>query len=100
MRTEFRKLKIITGLKTFNSKFPCEPANADGGVIAHHLHGDHRQRFGLRGIYLAGHDARSPARFPECVSSPRPQRGPEASQRTSLAIFISEAARVFSAPLA
>ena len=41
-----------------------------------------------------------PGSFSGMVSSPRPQRGPEASQRTSLAIFISEAARVFSAPLA
>src|SRR5260370_1320082 len=32
------------------------------------------------------------------VSSPRPQGGPEASQRMSLAIFINEAARVFKAP--
>src|ERR1035438_123594 len=41
-----------------------------------------------------------PGSFSGRVSSPRPQRGPEASQRMSLAIFMSEAARVFSAPLA
>src|SRR5437867_6558026 len=39
-----------------------------------------------------------PGSFSGSVSSPRPQRGPEASQRTSLAIFMSEAASVFSAP--
>ena len=32
------------------------------------------------------------------ASSPKPQRGPEPSQRMSLAIFISEAASVLSAP--
>jgi hypothetical protein len=35
-----------------------------------------------------------PARSPECVSSPRPERGPEAIQRTSLAIFMRAAASV------
>ena len=34
------------------------------------------------------------------VISPRPRRGPEASQRTSLAIFIRSQARAFSAPWA
>jgi hypothetical protein len=32
------------------------------------------------------------------VISPSPERGPDASQRTSLAIFISEAPTVFSPP--
>ena len=41
-----------------------------------------------------------PGSFSGRISSPKPQRGPEASQRMSLAIFISEAASVFSAPLA
>src|SRR5260370_35355823 len=39
-----------------------------------------------------------PGSFSGSVSSPGPQRGPEASQRMSLAIFMSEAARAFSAP--
>src|SRR5207237_1264171 len=39
-----------------------------------------------------------PGSFSGRVSSPRPQRGPEASQRMSLAILNSEAARVFNAP--
>ena len=29
---------------------------ADGGVVAHHLGGDHGDGFALRGIYFAGHD--------------------------------------------
>src|ERR1700747_2939338 len=41
-----------------------------------------------------------PGSFSGRVSSPKPQRGPEASQRMSLAIFMSEAARVLRAPLA
>ena len=39
-----------------------------------------------------------PGSFSGMVSSPRPERGPEASQRTSLAIFISATASCFSAP--
>ena len=39
-----------------------------------------------------------PGSFSGMRSSPRPERGPEASQRTSLAIFISAAASAFSAP--
>ena len=41
-----------------------------------------------------------PGSFSGRCSSPRPQRGPEPSQRMSLAIFISEQARVRRAPLA
>ena len=39
-----------------------------------------------------------PGSFSGITISPSPQRGPEASQRTSLAIFISATASVFSAP--
>ena len=39
-----------------------------------------------------------PGSFSGMLSSPRPQRGPEASQRTSLAILFRLAASVFSAP--
>ena len=41
-----------------------------------------------------------PGSFSGIVISPRPERGPEAIQRMSLAIFISAAASVFSAPWA
>ena len=40
-----------------------------------------------------------PGSFSGMMSSPRPQRGPEASQRMSLAIFISEAASGFERAL-
>src|SRR5690606_7565380 len=39
-----------------------------------------------------------PGSFSGMVSSPRPQRGPEASQRMSLAILARAQARVLSAP--
>ena len=39
-----------------------------------------------------------PGSFSGIVNSPKPQRGPEASQRTSLAILFKLAASVFSAP--
>ncbi len=41
-----------------------------------------------------------PGSFSGIVISPMPQRGPEASQRTSLAILLSEAATVLRAPWA
>src|SRR5438094_10610724 len=40
-----------------------------------------------------------PGSFSGIINSLSPQRGPDASQRMSLAIFISEAASVFKAPL-
>ena len=50
---------MITGLKTFSSKLPCEPAKAIGGVVAHHLHAHHRHRLALRRVHLARHDRRA-----------------------------------------
>ena len=41
-----------------------------------------------------------PGSFSGIRISPRPERGPDASQRTSLAIFVSAAATVLSAPCA
>ena len=41
-----------------------------------------------------------PGSFSGMRISPSPERGPEASQRTSLAILVSDAASVFSAPCA
>src|ERR1700687_1681026 len=88
---------MITGLNTLSSKLPCDPANPTAAVapwtctqtivIASHCVG-----FTLPGMID------DPGSFSGIDSSPRPQRGPEASQRISLAIFISDAARVFSAP--
>src|SRR6185436_20995776 len=41
-----------------------------------------------------------PGSFSGRTNSPKPQRGPDASQRTSFAIFINDAASVLIAPLA
>ena len=41
-----------------------------------------------------------PGSFSGSIISPKPQRGPDASQRMSLAIFIRLVAKVLSAPLA
>src|SRR5213082_661246 len=41
-----------------------------------------------------------PGSFAGRINSPRPQRGPDASKRMSLAIFISEPPSVLRAPLA
>ena len=47
------------GLEDIQLEIAQGAGDADGGVIAHHLHGDHGERFGLRGIYFAGHDGRA-----------------------------------------
>ena len=90
---------MITGLKTFSSKLPCEPAKPIAAslpitctqtmVIASDCVG-----FTLPGMI------EEPGSFSGSDSSASPQRGPEPIQRISLAIFISEQASVFSAPLA
>ena len=90
---------MITGLKTLSSKLPCEPAKPTAAslpitctqtiVIASHC----------VGLTLPGM-IDEPGSFSGRVSSPSPQRGPDASQRMSLAIFISATASVLSAPLA
>ena len=99
MSTECRKLKIITGLNTLSSKLPCEPAMpmvvslpitcTQTMVMASLWVG-----FTLPGMID------DPGSFSGRISSPSPARGPDASQRMSLAIFISDTARVLSAPLA
>ena len=88
-RTLCRKLWMISGLKTFSSKLPDAPPMLMATSLPITCAHDHRQRLALRRVDLARHDRASPARSRGCVSSPRPQRGPAASQRTSLAIFIS-----------
>src|SRR3981081_648675 len=90
---------MITGLKTLSSKLPCEPANpaAAGApftcthtiVMASHC----------VGLTLPGM-IDEPGSFSGMESSPRPQRGPEASHRISLEIFIKDAAKVSKAPCA
>ena len=85
----------MTGLKTFSWKFPCEPPKATATslpktctatiVIASHW----------VGLTLPGM-IELPGSFSGILISPKPFRGPDASHRTSLAIFISEPAKVRS----
>src|SRR5713101_1389315 len=56
---EFDGVEIVEnhdGLENVQLEIALGAGEADGGVIAHHLHGDHGEGFGLRGIHLAGHD--------------------------------------------
>src|ERR1700683_4682599 len=90
---------MITGLYTLSSKLPCDPAIPTAAVapctctqtivIASHC----------VGLTLPGM-IDDPGSFSGIDSSPRPQRGPEANQRISFEIFISDAASVCIAPCA
>ena len=83
---------MITGLKTLSSKLPDAPAIeiavlfpitwTQTMVMASHWVG-----FTLPGIMEL------PGSFSGIRSSPMPHRGPDASQRTSFAIFMRAAAR-------
>src|SRR2546428_8533737 len=90
---------MMTGLKALSSQLPGEPATPTAAVapctctptivMASHCVG-----FTLPGII------EDPGSLSGMDNSPSPQRGPEASQRMSFEIFMSEAARVSSAPCA
>src|SRR6202022_3568352 len=87
----------MSGLKTLSSKLPCDPAIEIAVslpmtwihtiVIASLCVG-----FTLPGMI------EEPGSFSGRLNSARPHRGPEPLHRMSLAIFISEAANVLSAP--
>src|SRR5207302_11433777 len=90
---------MITGLKTLSSKLPCDPPKPTAAVapctctqtmvMASHCVG-----FTLPGMID------DPGSFSGIDNSPNPQRGPEASQRISLEIFMNDAASVSIAPWA
>src|SRR2546430_11052042 len=88
---------MMTGLNTFSSKLPCEPAKPMAASLPMTCTATMVRASDCVGFTLPGM-MEEPGSFSGSVSSPRPQRGPEASQRISLAIFMSEAASVFSAP--
>jgi glycine betaine/proline transport system substrate-binding protein len=75
------------------------PADVDGHVVAHDLAHSMVSASHCVGLTLPGM-MDEPGSFSGMVISPSPLRGPLASQRTSLAIFIRLAARVLSAPWA
>ncbi len=90
-------LWMMSGLKTFSSKLPDAPpmptATSFPITCAHTI----VMASDCVGFTLPGM-MELPGSFSGIVISPRPDRGPEASQRTSLAIFMSAVASVFSAP--
>ena len=86
-----------TGMNTFNSKLPCDAAMPTATSLAITC---------TATIVIASHWVgltfpgmmELPGSFSGMSSSPMPQRGPEASRRTSLAIFIRSAASALNAP--
>src|ERR1039458_9835467 len=79
---------MTSGRIVFSSKLPCDPANATAEsfpmtwieimIMASHCVG-----FTLPGMI------EDPGSLAGNINSPSPQRGPDASQRISLAIFVS-----------
>jgi len=58
---QFHGVQIIKnhhGLENVELEIALRAGEADGGVVAHDLNGDHGEGFGLRGIYLARHNRR------------------------------------------
>src|SRR5581483_1624312 len=96
---EPRKLWMMSGLKTLSSKLPDAPPMFTATSLPSTCAAIMVTASDCVGLTLPGM-MEEPGSFSGILSSPRPARGPEASQRTSLAIFMSEAARVFSAPWA
>ena len=98
MRAECRKLLMMIGRMALSSKLPWLPAKATAlsspitwmqtiTIASHWV-----------GLTLPGM-IDEPGSFSGSSSSPRPQRGPEASQRMSLAIFIKATASPRSAAM-
>src|SRR5229473_1171829 len=59
---EFDGVQIIEnyyGLENVELEIALGAGEADGGVIAHDLHGDHGEGFGLSGVHLARHNRRA-----------------------------------------
>src|ERR1700736_281896 len=90
---------MIAGLNTLSSKLPCVPAIE----IAVSLPITCTQTIVMAsdcvGLTLPGM-IDDPGSFSGRLSSPSPHRGPDPSQRMSLAIFMSDVASVLTAALA
>mmetsp|Transcript_18810 Transcript_18810/g.65281 ORF Transcript_18810/g.65281 Transcript_18810/m.65281 type:complete len:213 (+) Transcript_18810:174-812(+) len=98
-RADSRNAAIMTGLKTFNSKWPVAPPKVTVVWLpktraATMLTASHCVGFTLPGMID------DPGSFAGSESSPKPQRGPEPRSRRSLAILFREQATVFSEPWA
>ena len=94
-----RKLWAISGLNTFSSKLPWAPPTVSATSLPNTWQHSIVMASHWVGLTLPGM-IELPGSFSGIVISPRPERGPDAIQRTSLAIFISAVARVLNAPCA
>src|SRR5579862_8660999 len=90
---------MITGLNTFNSKLPCESAKPMAASFPITCTQTIVIASDCVGLTLPG-IIEEPGSFAGKINSPKPQRGPDPSQRISFAIFIKAQAKVFNAPLA
>ena len=90
-------MRIITGLKTFSSRLPCEPANVTAASLPKTWHATMVMASDCVGFTLPGM-IDEPGSFSGRISSPIPLRGPDPSNRMSFAIFIRDAANVARAP--
>ncbi len=88
-----------TGIYTFSSKLPWEAARPTATSLAITCTQTIVRASHWVGLTLPGM-MELPGSFSGIVISPMPQRGPLASQRTSLAIFIRLAASAFIPPCA
>ncbi len=98
-RADWRKLYAATGMNTFSSKLPWDAAMPTATSLpitctATMVTASHWVGFTLPGII------EEPGSFSGMWISPRPSRGPDASQRTSFAIFIISQAVALMAPCA
>ena len=97
--TDCRKLYAITGMKTFSSKLPWEAAKPMAASLPITCTATIVTASHWVGLTLPGM-MELPGSLAGMVISPKPRRGPLASQRTSLAIFIMFAASALTAPWA
>ena len=88
-----------TGMNTFSSKLPCDAAMDTATSLPMTCTATIVTASHWVGLTLPGM-MDEPGSFSGMKISPRPSRGPEASQRTSFAIFIISAASAFKAPCA
>ena len=96
-RIDSRTFHAMTGLKTLSWKLPCEPAKPTVASLPKTWVATIVMASHWVGLTLPGM-IDDPGSFSGMMSSPMPSRGPEAYQRTSLAIFMSASARTRSAP--
>ena len=87
-----RRFRAISGTKTFSSKWPCIPPTVIAASFPMTCAETCVTTSWITGLTLPGM-IELPGSFSGIVISPIPQRGPDASQRTSLPIFDSEQAQ-------